>query len=211
MNELFLYDKQAGLFQAILSASPVMEGRYHVSPNKGKDLDANNLETFLKDAMDAVTDVSDKYPICVCLPPYSRVERSDNEIFTFTLFFVTTTYYENNAVKFQDPDSGLSTHHVWYDWQDMKTAAENFINALDKVIRKRSITIDSKTYPLGTWIALAGDVVYRRLSRFNNDRLSGVSLSFNMIMNTLSCENDEYDDTAIDSIIIPSAKIHTHP
>jgi len=89
-----------------------MEGRYHLSTNGGKDLDTNNLETYIKDAGIGLTDVKQKYPICVCLPPISRnilLNGSIAEQFTFTLLFVCTTFYtSDNQIKSPDNDTNTS-------------------------------------------------------------------------------------------------------
>src|SRR5574340_79137 len=109
MTELFLYDREQGLFKEILKKSTVMKGHYHVSPNFGKDLDTNNLETFIKDPKNGLVDVTEKYPLCVCMTPRSKhvfMNGTKWEQFVFNLYFVCNTYYtSSNQIKSLDRDT----------------------------------------------------------------------------------------------------------
>lgn len=211
LQELFLYDREDGLFKQILKTSSVMQGRYHVSPNAGKDLDTNNLETYMKDAGVGLTDTQ-KFPLCVCMTPTSRyivVNNQRFEQFTFTLFFVCTSYYTGtNQIKTPDVDTNLSMHPVWYDWQDMKNSAQQFLDLLKKIITTKNVTIDSVITPLKTIINFGNDAIYRRLSKFNNNRLSGIQATFTITMVAPDCGDNlpEYPD--ITSIVIPNEIIH---
>lgn len=213
MDELFLYDRDLGLFKEILNKSSIIQGRYHVSPSGGKDLDTNNLETFIKDPASGLSDVKNKYPICVCMTPRSRETTINGqlmEIFVFDLFFVTTTYFDKTGVKWPDLDTNTSTHHVWYDWQDMKRCASNFIQKLKEIVRKGRVDYSGQQMPLNQVSSLQGDVIYNRLTRFNNDRLSGVKVSFSMFLNPDICKIDDYADVPLEDIIIPPFEIHPH-
>ena len=210
IQELFLYDEQNGLFKNILNMSSIMKGSYHVSANQGNDLNTANLETYIKDPAKGLTDLK-RYPICICFTPRSRILLINNkyfEQFTFNLYFLTTTFRNgDNSVKMRDKDTGQSAHHIWYDWQDMKSCAVNFLGALDQVIKSNSVLIDNVSFPLRTMINLdKGNVIYNRLAKFYNDSLSGVSQSFTVTTDPLQCNQSEYVD--ISSITIPSLIIH---
>lgn len=211
MTELFIYDREKGLFKEILNKSMVMKGHYHVSPNYGKDLDTNNLETFIKDPKNGLVDVPEKYPMCVCMTPRSKeinINGHELEQFVFNLYFVTPTFYtSDNQIKSLDKDTNTSSHHIWYDWQDMKRCASNFIDMLRKVISTR-IIINGESLPLKTLLNIDGDVIYNRLTKFNYDRLSGVSLSFAMYMDSSFCDLDDYKDVDVRSITMPPLDIH---
>lgn len=214
MQELFIYDRDQGLFKQILKLSTVMQGRYHVSPNYGKDLDTNNLETFIKDPANGLVDVPDKYPLCVCMTPRSKEMKINGNLleqFIFNLYFVTPTYYTgDNQIKSWDKDTNTSAHHIWYDWQDMKTCASNFVRMLKSVIAKNMITINAgdPMFPLRTFLNIDGDVIYNRLTKFNNDRLSGVSLSFALYLDNSLCALDDYADVNVSDVILPPLDIH---
>lgn len=211
MQELFLYDKAQGLFKNILKASSVMKGSYHVSPNAGNDLNTANLETWVKDPANGLVDQKG-YPICVCMTPLSRVivqNGTDFEQFTFNLFFVTTTGRNSDGTtKMRDKDTGTSAHPVWYDWQDMKSCAMNFIWILKAVLKTRSFTDNSQQIPLRSVFDFdERSAIYRRLSRFNNDVLTGVSVAFNITMASVLCNTDEYGSD-LSVVDIPSPTIH---
>jgi len=210
MQELFLYDEENGLFKQILKKSSVLKGSYHVSPNQGNDLNTSNLETYIKDPAKGLIDFKN-YPICVCFTPRSRIipiNGQDFEQFTFNLYWLTTTFRNSdNSVKMRDKDTGQSAHHIWYDWQDMKSCAMNFYSVLNQVIKSKNVMVDSVAVPLRSMINLdKGSVIYNRLSKFYNDSLSGISQAFTMTMQPLECDQTEYAD--INSITIPSPTIH---
>lgn len=205
ITELFLYDKEKGLFKNVLQHSTVIAGRYHVSPSYGSDLNTNNLETFLKDAKYGLSDEKQKYPICVCMPPYSHLGLNENEMegeeFFFDLFFLCTSGYTgNNQVKSVDKPTQKSSHHLWYDWKDMKEVASNFIKQLRAVWKtkglKQYLDIDFSRIPV------------RRLSNFNNDKVSGVQITLRAeILNTV-CEIIDYAEDATANIVVPDTNIH---
>lgn len=211
IQELFLYDREQGLFKEILNKSTVMQGRYHVSPNHGNDLNTNNLETFIKDPANGLTDVNEKYPLCVCVTPRSRYVSMPGgrwEEFIFNLYFVCATFRTgDNKIKSRDAGTNTSAHPVWYDWQDMKAAAANFIEAL-KVTLKKDIEVDGSLIPLRTMVQLdSGGVIFNRLTKFNNDQLSGVSLTFLIYLEAFSCEVADY--VALEDIKLPPLIIHS--
>lgn len=213
ITELFLYDREKGLFKEILNKSKVMKGHYHVSPNFGKDLNTDNLETFIKDPKNGLIDVPEKYPLCVCMTPRSKYVFMNGtrwEQFVFNLFFVTTTFYTaDNQIKSLDVDTNTSAHHIWYDWQDMKTCAMNFLEVL-KEQTKRAITIDGNTVPLKSVMNIDIEgAVYKRLTKVNNDRLSGIDVSFLIYLDASQCTIDDYADVDIfKDIVLPPLDIH---
>lgn len=211
IQELFLYDKEKGLFKEILNKSTVMQGRYHVSTNHGNDLNTSNLETFIKDPANGLIDVAQKYPLVVCMTPRSRYVQFSGghwEEFIFNLYFVCTTFRTgDNKIKSRDAGTNTSAHHIWYDWQDMKEAAMNFLEVL-KLTLRRSIEVDGVLVPLRTMINedISG-AIFNRLTKFNNDVLTGVSVSFPMYLEAISCETSDY--VAIDDIKLPPLIIHS--
>lgn len=211
ISELFIYDREKGLFKEILNKSLVIQGRYHVSTNHGNDLNTANLETFIKDPASGLTDVNQKYPICFCTTPRSRYVAFQGgrwEEFIFNLYFVCTTYRTGTGqIKNRDAGTNTSAHHIWYDWQDMKEAAMNFLEAL-KLTLRRKIDVDGVPRPLGTMIQTdISGAIFNRLTKFNNDVLTGVSVSFPMYLEATSCETPDY--VAINDIVLPPLMIHS--
>jgi hypothetical protein len=187
MDELFIYDRDKGLFKEILKQSFVMEGRYHVSPDSGQDLNSNNLGTLVA----AIPEK--KYPLCVCVTPRSAIGTQSEE-FYFTLLFVCQTYNDMN-----NPKTKQSTHEVWYDWKDMKQAAKDFLLKLDEVTRKNiahKFNVDTS------------NVVVRRLSRFGEDRLSGVMITFTGLLMDAGCEVTDYPPDFLANFVMPDFNVH---
>lgn len=210
LSELFLYDRDHGLFKEILNKSTVMEGRYHVSPNYGRDLNSGNLQSFFEDPKYGVNVEKQRFPIAVCMTPQSRFTKINEqrwEEFWFSIYFLTKSYNTaDNQVKDKHPDSGLSSHHIWYDWQDMKNCADAFLQVL-KMQMKKEITLDFKTTPLRTQVQFDENVAsFNRVSLFGNAGLTGVTVNFTVFMFKGNCSLQDYPVT--DGIIIPNPIIH---
>lgn len=208
MNELYLYDRDKGLFKEVLRHSNVIGGRYHISPDYGHTLNTDNLKEFLKDPKNGISDPAQKYPITVCMPPQSVLSTADSplfkEDFIFQLFFLCTTGYTGqNKIKSLDKATNTSAHHTWYDWKDMKEVALEFLVILRKTIRqfklKRYFAIDFTNIPV------------RRLSNFNTDGLSGVSISFSVNMVEQQCINADYPEDILEKLTIPDPDYIIHP
>lgn len=210
IQELFLYDRERGLFKEILKQSSIIEGRYHVSHNHANDLNTSNLETFIRDPATGLSDPAQKYPICVCITPRSRYVDFPGglqEVITFNLYFVCTTYRTgDNKIKNRDADTNTSAHHIWYDWQDMKVCAQSFLEVL-RLTLKRKIDIAGQQIALGVYVNVdSKNAIFNRLTKFNNDLLTGVGMSFNVSLSSTICETADY--TAIEDITIPPIIIH---
>lgn len=212
MDELFIYDRDKGLFKEILKHSTVIGGRYHLSANYGYDLNTNNLEQYLKDPASGLADAGQKYPACICITPKSRIVSINGnkwEEFYFYLYFVCTTNYTGqNKIKSLDPSTNTSSHHVWYDWKDMKECAVNFLELLKKV-QKKPVDSNGNTVPLGSIFNVdteRADIV--RLTKMNNDKISGVGLYFSAFMLADTCNLQDYTPESLDSITIPPLSIH---
>jgi hypothetical protein len=210
INELFLYDRDEGLFKQIVKNSFVLEGRYHIAPHFGHELNTGNLEQYFKDPASGMADVGQKYPCMVCMAPKSRQLYENgtiNEQFFFNTFFLCLTGRTSlNQFKTPDYDTNVSAHYLWYDWQDMKGVADSFIEALCKIIRTR---ITSDGIRLSSTVHLErSSINISRLSKFNNDKVSGISLSFSMNIFGGTCEILDYANGSIENMPIPSSIIH---
>ncbi|MGN6438176.1 MAG: hypothetical protein ACTHMM_16670 [Agriterribacter sp.] len=213
MNELFIYDRDQGLFKEILKHSIVIQGRYHVAAGYGAELNTANIEAYVKDVKGGFVDDPNKYPCCVCMVPKSDlVERNGAtwERFIFQLYFLCTTYYTgDNQVKQPDKDTGVSSHHVWYDWKDMKECAGNFMQVLDDVMRKKTVVIDGKESPVGVYFNMdSTPFSIKRLSKFNNDRLSGAGITFVANLYAEDCVLQDYPDDVLSRVVVPPTVIH---
>lgn len=196
-NELFLY----ALFKNILSKSYVIDGRFIVAEGYGNDLNANNLDDVIKDALGGITTVK-KYPLAVMMPPIDIVNDYDKGWIDFKcrMFFLTPSYNNgDSSIKSIDKSTNTSAHSIQFDWKDMRECSGDFRKVFKKLVSCRNLTniIRDKQTP---------DIT-RRFSLMNNDRLSGVELEFEVSLFG-GCEISDYDDLAIDQIIIPDFDVH---
>ena len=198
MDELFIYDRDKGLFKEILKQSFVIEGRYHVSPDSGQDLSSNNLNTLIANIP------AKKYPLCVCITPRSVIVNQNGqqkEEFYFTLLFLCQTYKDMDNTRTRQ-----SVHEVWYDWKDMKLAAENFLTMLDEATRKARL---ANGLPIATQFNVdISNVVVRRLSRFTEDRVSGVSIAFTGTLMGGDCQITDYSNNFLTNFVTPDEVVH---
>jgi len=198
MDELFIYDRDKGLFKKVLEQSFVIEGRYHVSADMGQDLNANNLGTLVASIPEK------KYPLCVCVPPVSNIVTQNGqqkEEFYFTLLFVCQTYKDQS-----NPRTRQSTHEVWYDWKDMKQAAADFISVLDSFTRSAKL---QSGLPIAVQFNIdAGNVKVTRLSKFGEDRISGVAIRFTGTLHGNDCAINDYPADYLTKIVVPDEVIH---
>lgn len=193
------------LFRAVLNESNVIQGRFHVCPRWGAELNAGNLDQVIEVTIG--DGLGKKYPLCILMPPRAvgdfTNDRGVQKEYRFMLLFLTTTYYTGaNQVKGPNRDIGKSTHTIEEDWHDMERCAVNFMKVLSDVLAE-SDTVQpfriSEAYPQGL------DMV----STIGNDRLSGVLLSFTGLLST-GCDLEDYPSDYTSKIILPDA-VDTHP
>lgn len=213
MNELFLYDRDKGLFKEILKLSTVIEGRYAVLKS-GYELNTDNFDALIKDPATGISSVDQKYPVVVCMPPISEMvllNDQNYERFRFSMFFLTRTGVTGqNKIKSPDSATGLSTHHVWYDWKDMNECASGFHSALNQVTRNSIINIDDRSQPLSVYCILdAQPVIVRRVSNLGTDKVSGVNIQFVIYLFTDICTAiPDYPSDLLSQLTIPDTDIH---
>lgn len=201
MDELFAYDENKGLFKEILKQSFVMEGRYHVSYMNGQDLNTNNLGNLIAELP------IKKYPLTVCLSPISQINTSldgqTKEDFIFNLIFLCKSYNVANGIN---DKTRKAVHDIPYDWKDMKQCAMDFLIMLDKITRQKKL---ANGLPVCTQFNInLNSINVKRLSKFNEDRVSGVWVSFAANMFGSDCGIMDYTLASIDLITIPNEVIH---
>lgn len=198
MNELNLYD----LFQQILTKSKVIEGRFHVSSNNvGNELNTSNLEEITRDSFGAIC-TKRKYPIAILLPPTEIINNyEDNEGYTsyhLRMLFLTQTYNNSRGINSPNFMNNTSQHPIKYDWKDMRECAINFRKAFIIVTnaQKDKYILDGQ-----------GEDSIHRITNIGNDKLSGVIITFKVLLYEL-CNLTDYETTELDNIIIKNTDIH---
>lgn len=195
MTELQLYGTD-GLFHNTVKQMPIFSDRYGVL-QKGGDLNTNNI-------LSGVEFPKDKYPGVFCLPPTSTIpttlQQGQWECFYFRLFFLCTTNYTgDNQIKSPDPNTNTSLHKVNMDWNDMKNMALAFMHGLEKVqTRLRGQFRLGQKEP---WKII-------RVSKLQNDNLSGVMLQFEAQI-AAACAFPDINADAIE-LTFPEHQTHFH-
>ncbi len=210
ITELFIYDRDLGLFKQIFAQSSVIQGRYFVAPLGGPDINSSNLGTYISQALKGMAEIGQKYPCAVCLPPRSAIETSmSHETFLFTILFLTRAGHTGqNQLKQPNADQQASTHQVWHDWKDMKELAVNFLQMLKKVVREKTFSDNGQNKNLIGIINLVKDSIeIKRITSAGNDGVNGVALNFRMQL-SLDCETPDYAPQAFGNITVPDLNIH---
>jgi hypothetical protein len=193
MNELLLY----AIIKAILAESKVMQGRFVVAEGYGNDLNANNYNDLVKDALDNYKPVNKKYPVSVLMPPLEIVDSYEEGWARFKLdqFFLCTTGYTGaSELKGMNMNANTSEHSIQMDWKDMREVAGDFRKMFNKAIRNTGYLkyINSATN--------SKDYI-RRVSNMGNDKLSGVVVSYELNI-AMPCELKDYEPNI--NITLPS-------
>ena len=193
IDELSVYGQRKSIFKGLAEASPTLQGRYHVSPNYGYDLNTNNLQKFIKDPLYGLSAVNQKYPICVCMTPKSRPTRINGmrwEKIFFSLYFLRKSFITGDN-QIDTPDDFVNTQSqllIEQDWSEMKNVAVTFLFGLEDHLDGSTTEIivgKSILYKGVLNIEDKSDII--RLSRFNNDDLTGVQLNVIMNLNLIDC------------------------
>ena len=196
MDELQIYGPN-GLFHNVVKQSAVFNGRYGVLPKGGSDLNLNNILTGIEFPQA-------KYPGVFSVPPLSELpattQQAPWECFYFRLYFMCTTHATgDNKIKSPDPSTNTSLHTVAMDWNDMKNLALAFMNALETV--QRPIISKFRLKQRELWKII-------RLSKVQNDTLSGVMIQFQAEIST-TCVFDDINIAEID-MTFPEHEKHFH-
>ncbi|MVT11370.1 hypothetical protein [Chitinophaga tropicalis] len=193
-------------FRNVLEKSKGIQGRFHLCPRYGLEINSDQLEEVLKD--DVRPDTGRKYPLVLMMPPRSQgrftAPEGEWEKYRCVLFFLTPTYYTgNNQVKVPNKTTGTSTHTVPQDWHDMKRCAVSFLRVLDKVQIQKDLV--QSTFRLGG--SQDQERMIDPVSFIGSERISGIRLDFTFSL-FVGCELEDYNQEDINSITIPEADPH---
>lgn len=195
MNELNLYQ----LFSDIIAKSKVMR-RFVTAPGYGNELNKNNLGDQLKDVFDGITD-GVKYPLCIMFPPVEFPNLDQNwSKYNCKLLFLTTPFDSKSGTMKRNPFNALSQHTIEETWKDMNLCAKDFKRFLNGVIDLNAASGIREP---------DSAVVIQRFSDLGNDKVAGVSITFDIEIE-ISCEIEDYSEADILSFIINKNDLHPH-
>jgi hypothetical protein len=202
VDELEIYGWKDSIFKNICGRIQDIGGRYHVSPNYGYDLNTANLMRFMKDSAYGLQDEQQKYPICVCITPRSSLIKINGylwEQFTFSLFFLERTGYQNvNEVRDKDIDTQLTQDEEINNWSRMKFAAVSFISMFEKNVQANTAYETGMPFLQRSIGDDYEKVNIRRISNFGVDRVTGVELLFGFYSYLDEClEPTQYNTNAV--------------
>lgn len=183
IDELFLYDRDTGLFKQVLDQSATIQGRYFVAPHGTEDLNTANLSQYIESATQGVTVPDQKYPMVLCLAPRSQV-RESVEVFSFNLLFLV-----RNGINDINSDSMISMRNAWKDWNQMHSVGVQFIRKLNSTIKAGMLN----GLPYKSFMGIVNDSVdIFRFTSKSNDNLNGARLNFRMEI-SVNCETPDYE------------------
>jgi len=197
MNELNLY----AIIQAIFDKSKVIEGRFHIAPGEGSELNTNQLDQIVVDMLGAITE-SKKFPLVMGLPPVEIINPSNPGWSRFKMKLLFLTPFESNQglIKMHNRNNNTSGHPIHYDWKDMRECAQDFISAFEYVVRKAGAM--DKIRPVDS-----ESLFIDRHTKLGNDKCNGVSITISVDI-YLPCEMADYRTNELDAIQVNLGNIH---
>lgn len=179
MTELSLYS----FIEAVVNVIPAVQNRFAVLEGYGNDLNAdNNDETILGNSV-SQPNFPKKYPCAAMMPPreISRNKKNSTTRFLIKIYFLTTSYNQSTGgIKNLNKSTNTSKQSIKEDWSEMKQSAEDFMRTMTDSFYA-DISILQYIRPVKS-----SSETYDRISLANNDRLSGVSLTFELDV-VMSC------------------------
>lgn len=198
MNELNLY----AIIEAILKKSKVIQGRFHVAPGEGSELNTNALDEMVTDMLGSITTTGKKYPLSLMLPPVEIVNEAKPgwSRFKVRLFFLTSKSSVDGQLKNLHGRSNTSGHTTMMDWKDMRECSQDFIKAFEYTLKKHNAL--DKIRPVDS-----EPIFVERYTKLGNDKANGVSISMAIDL-YMPCETEDYNNADLDSLTLNLGNIH---
>lgn len=189
------------MFKTVLGKSKAIQGRFHVCPKFGIELNTDTLGEILVDVFKGAVNTGPKYPLALMMPPSQSgdFDQPGWNRYRVTMFFFKQTGIDS-LNKTQNPNSttGTSMHTIPQDWQDMERVAKNFVKVLNEVLRKGRVkTVNVDRNPMNI----------SPVSLISNDRASGVKLDFFLNISD-GCLLEDYTQEDVDGLEISVADPH---
>lgn len=189
------------LFKAVLAASAAIQGRFHICPKGGTEINSDELGEVIQDLVQSRTEGAPRYPMALLMPPratgsYSRADGWDE--YSITLFFLKQSYVNSeNQTQDPNPNTGTSMHTVPQDWHDMKRCAVGFMRALDLLQRRNT----------GAWRITPRSRTTTPVTKVGIDGASGVRLDFYLQL-FIGCDLEDYTQEDLTGLILPTTDSH---
>jgi hypothetical protein len=186
-------------FKKILKHSPTIQGRFYLLPKYMAELDGGDLEQAISTGK---TKRLKDGPLVAMMPPVAFGTYRSGEgtwtRFVCVLYFLRTSYVDENGNPRDASPSGATRVKIETDWDVMKRVATDTLRVMDKYFSD----------------ALNGDIPMVATIRFKarsehtispvslqgNERRSGVKVVCQLEINE-GCEVSEYSEDAINEIL----------
>lgn len=187
-NELNIYKT----FQNIFDKSKVIDGRFSIATGYGSDLNDEKVGEFIVDKLKPKA-----YPLVALFPPIEFPKDKGSE-FKLKLIFALQQGEGSSGIK--DVLSNNTTGHpIIFDWKDMSECARNFIDVLKKVSKVPPRKFDIKPNMI------------ERFSYSGIQQLSGATLTLDMNVLEIICNNTEYEVAGLEALtsLMSNEDLHT--
>lgn len=201
------------LFQAILNQSKVINGRFHICPYWGAELNKGNIAEIVE-YVKPYLNTTQKYPAALLMPiktvgsfQYSGDNVSGASAYAgkeITMVFITNAYVTGqNQNSTPSPVTGKATHTIPDTWHDMERCAVDFLQVLYNVIQN--------TPELTSTVYIKEGLPQEILEVTNkaDDQVTGVMLRFYLGWNS-GCSIEDYEADYLETIVVPTVE-DTHP
>lgn len=186
MNELQIYQT----FQNIFDYSKVIDGRFSIATGYGSDLNDEKVGEFIVEKLKPK-----RYPLVALFPPIEFPKDKGSE---FKLKLIFALQQGEGSFGIKDVLSNNTTGHpIIFDWKDMSECARNFIDVLKKVSKVTPRKFDVKAN------------IIERFSYSGIQQLSGVTLTLDMNVIEMICNNIEYEIIGDITSLISNEDLHT--
>lgn len=198
MNELNLY----AIIGAILSKSKVIQGRFHVAPGEGSELNTNAVDELVTDMLGSITPPGRKYPLSLMLPPVEVLDQAKEgwSRFKVRMFFLTSKSSLDGTLKNINTNSNTSGHTTMMDWKDMRECSQYFVKAFEYTLRKHGAL--DKIRPVDS-----EPIFVERYTKLGNDKANGVSISMAIDI-YMPCDVEDYTNSDLDGLTLNLGNIH---
>ncbi|NCX93168.1 MAG: hypothetical protein EBX40_00615 [Gammaproteobacteria bacterium] len=193
----FIYD----VIKAVLSNSKVIQGRVHIVPFNGQELNNSNITAAIQDLP-----AQQKYPVALILPPNAtssyQIAQQPYEVYDVTMLFLTKAHVTGKS-QISRPAANLQSEHtIPQTWHDMKRVASDFLKVMQQVIHVNQYDSDINIDE--------GKQVIKPITEMGNEKVTGVMLTNFRITVSAGCNIEDYEEDYLTSIVLPDIT-DTHP
>ena len=199
------------LFGAILDVSKVIDGRFHICPYWGQEINKLNIEEIVS-WVQPYLDTKQKYPVAILMPfrevgnfQYQNDASPVNAYSTWecSMAFLAGAYTTGqNQVSGRIQDTNQASHTIPDTWHDMARCAKDFMQVLENGISAQGLQTT-------LFISANHQQQILEVTSKGNDEVTGVLLRFYLMVFS-GCDIEDYPADYLTEIQWPDVA-DTHP